>query len=55
MSAYLVYTPFAIAVCSIVVALYGIAFHKQPLGLVFSPLGLFSAALLHCGWGAHFQ
>ena len=55
MSAYLVYFLFAIAVCSIVVALYDMAFRTQPLPLAFSLLGLVSAVLLPCGWGAYFQ
>lgn len=55
MPTYLVYLLFAIAVCSIVVAFYGIAFRKQPLGLAFSLLGLVSAGLLSYVWGAYFQ
>ena len=55
MSAYLVYALFAITVCSIVVALYGLIFRKPAVSLAFSLLALFSAALLPYGWGAYFQ
>ena len=55
MSTYLTYVLLALAVCSNAVALYGLASRKYLLSLVFSLLGLFSAALLPYGWGAYFQ
>ena len=55
MPTYLVYALLAIAVCSNVVALYGIASRKYPLSLTFSLLGLVSSALLPYGWGAYFH
>ena len=55
MSTFLAYILFAIAVCSNVVALYGIASRKYLLSLTFSLLGLVSSAPLHYGWGAYFH
>ena len=55
MPTYLVYALLAIAVCSNVVALYGIASRKYLLSLVFSLLGNVSAVLLPYGWRAYFH